>query len=157
MQKVLSQRRSIYSEENNQGYQKSGVGEWPIKNNKQIQCVIPTLTTPVFNRKMSVKISTSNSQQGDIQSCQTSKARCNNFPKIIIPRQMKTNIIPTQVEKRLRLNYLHNGSLALDAYTNDKNTKRQMMRMKEDFKERFQGKEISVIFALSRWTLHHHK
>lgn len=124
MQKVLSQRRYIYSEKNNKGYQKSGAGEWPIKNNKQIPCVIPALTTPVFSRKMSVKTSTSNFQQRHIQLCQTTgKARCNSFPKIIIPRRMKTNIIQTQVDKRLRLNYLANGSLALDAYT-DKDTKK---------------------------------
>lgn len=95
LQKVLSQKRYIYSEENNQEYKKSGTGNfisnhWPIKNNnKQIHCVIPASTTPLFNRKISVKTSTSNFQQEGIQSYRT-KTRCNSFRKIIFPK--KTNM-----------------------------------------------------------------
>lgn len=65
VKEILSQKRYIYSKENNQGFKKSGIGNfisnhWPIENNnKQIQCVIPALT-PVCNRKISVKTSTSN-------------------------------------------------------------------------------------------------
>jgi len=61
----LFQRRYIYSEES-QDNKKSGTenfsNHWPIKNNKQIQCVIPALIL-LFNRKISVKTSTSDFQQ----------------------------------------------------------------------------------------------
>lgn len=98
MQKVLSQKEYLYSGENNQECKKSGtenfVGNyWPINNNKQIQCVIPALTIPMLNRKISVKTSTSNFQQKGTQLYRmTNKTKCNSFPKIIIPRQMITNI-----------------------------------------------------------------
>ncbi|XP_024872928.1 uncharacterized protein LOC112455318 [Temnothorax curvispinosus] len=128
VKKVLSQERYIYSEENSQGYKKSGTGNfisdpWPLKNSKQIQCVIPALTTPVFNRKISEKTSTSNVQQKGIQTYRTTdKTKYNSFPKIIIPRRIKTNV-QTQVGKRSCLNSIQHGSSALDNCTNRKNAK----------------------------------
>lgn len=123
----MSQKRYIYSKEYNQGCKKSGIRNfvsnyWPIRNNnKQIQCVIPALT-PIFNKKVSVKTSTINFRQKDIQSYRTTdKTKYNSFPKIIIPRRM-TNM-QTQADECLCLNCVQNKSSVLIDYTNGKYAK----------------------------------
>ncbi|XP_036138947.1 uncharacterized protein LOC105829606 [Monomorium pharaonis] len=121
--KLCQQLRHVYSEENNQRYEKFETGDfinhWPIKNNnKQIQCVIPTLTTTIFNRKISVKTSTSNFQRGGVQTYRTAdKAIRNTFSKIVIPRRMRANI-QIQIDKCSCLNCQQNESSTLDDYIN---------------------------------------
>lgn len=151
LQKILSQKRYIYSKENNQRYKKSGIRNfisnyWPIKNNnKQIQCVIPALTTPIFNKTISVKTSTINFQQKDIPSYRmTDKTRCNSFPKIIIPRRMTTNI-QTQADKCLCLNCTQNKLSVLVDYTNGKYAKK--IDIKNEEKMSLKDKNICDICA----------
>lgn len=141
LQKVLSQRRYIYSEESQDnikfGTENFISNHWPIKNNKQIQCVIPALT-PLFNRKISVKTSTSDFQQEGVQLYRMKTS--NSYRKIIIPKRMKMNM---QVQRSC-LNCVQNGSSALDNCTDEKMRKKQISRLKE---KRLQGKEIPAIFV----------
>lgn len=135
-QNILSQRKYINLEENHQGNQKYKTkdfidGHWSLKNkNKQVKCAIPVLTTPILNRKISVKTSNSMFQQSDSlnQSCRrnerqsrTSKTKYTNFPKTITQRWMKTNT-PTQTRKCSYFNYLENRLSLLADYANVRST-----------------------------------
>lgn len=124
----MSKEKYVYPEENNQGDTKFVTGNFisnyqPMKSsNKQIQCVISASTSPTCSKKISVKTSTSNFQRRGIQVRRTTgKAICDNFPKIVIPRRIKTNI-QTQDECS-HLNCQQNELSILHDCINGTNTK----------------------------------
>ncbi|KAM0733346.1 hypothetical protein ACS0PU_012895 [Formica fusca] len=129
IENILSQRKYINPEENHQGNQKYKTenfidGHWSLKNkNKQVQCAIPALATPILNEKIPVKTLNPKFQQSDSldQSCQrTSRTRYTNFSKRITQGWMKTNM-QTQTRKFSYFNHLENRLSLLADNTNVRN------------------------------------
>ncbi|XP_070160090.1 uncharacterized protein [Polyergus mexicanus] len=129
IENILSQRKYINPEKNHQGNQNYNTenfidDHWSLKNkNKQVQCAISALATPILNEKISVKTLNPKFQQSDSldQSCRrTNRTRYTNFPKTITQRWMKTNM-QTQTRKCFYFNHLENRSSLLADYANLRN------------------------------------
>lgn len=132
-QNILSQRKYLNPEETQQEYKTEDfIDDWLLKKkNKQVQCSIFALQTPILNRKISVKASNLTFQQSDSldQSCRkTNKTRHTSFPKTITPRWMNAQ---TQTSKCSYFNYLEN-KLFLDDYASIKDTSKMDKNVKRD-------------------------